>query len=581
MPNVKSLIADRGMTLNNAFATTPVCCPSRTETVAGRHYHNVQYPRSDCQGVSATYNVYSNPQALFPKFHDNGYVTAAFGKVTNSMDYCNSNPDLSAFDRLHVSCNYRDFFEESFFNKYVGDSAGKEETPYVQHEDEMYQTAQLGNASVSFIKEQLSKQYEGDNDAKPFIMWVAPYAPHSPAAPAPWHKNRFPDVELYKTPNYDCDVSDYHPPLNGNPQLTPEAEEKMLLLYKDRLQSLLAVDDMMKAMVETVDEYDGWDNTYIVYASDHGYHIGNYRLPCEKYQPYEETIRIPLFVRGPDVAQGESSDAMISNVDFLPTFLDLAGISYGAEDYDGRSWKDIVEEGDGFDYDTEWRQTLLFEYKTIKGTETGAGFGSCAMWDPERNAISTGMPSGWILDNMYNSWRVLRIRNATVDWMYGEFVDMDWDENAFENPNFYEFYDLRADPYQLTNLYRDRREDLDDDLFDELHGLLMQYGECEGASSCSPIGSERPGESGDSEDFEDSEDDGNTKGGGKGGKSSAHSYKFSVDKNGYEDVSVAWSAKDWSVALSCGTVIGLISLVLGLFIGIKLQERQPTVVKAV
>ena len=91
-----------------------------------------------------------------------------------------------------------------------------------------------------------------------------------------------------------------------------------------------------------------------------------YRLPCEKYQPYEETVRIPLYIRGPNIPEGISSDAMIANIDILPTFLDFAGIEFTNEDYDGRSMKQIVE-GNMNDIDTEWRQTLLIEYTTIKG----------------------------------------------------------------------------------------------------------------------------------------------------------------------------------------------------------------------
>ena len=61
-------------------------------------------------------------------------------------------------------------------------------------------------------------------------------------------------------------MSDYHPPLNTNPEISTEAEEYMLLLYKDRLRSLLSVDDMVAEIIQAVDDNNAWDNTYIIYT---------------------------------------------------------------------------------------------------------------------------------------------------------------------------------------------------------------------------------------------------------------------------------------------------------------------------
>eukprot|EP01083_Nonionella_stella_P298165 1012305_1 len=223
MPKVKAEIQAKGITFNNAYANTPVCCPSRTETVSGRTYHNAKQSSIDCQGVSAVYNVYTNPNSLFNKFHSNNYVTGGFGKVTNNMDFCSgSSFNLDSFDRLHVSCDYHNFWTDTNFNKYVGDSTGSEETPTLMNAEDVYQTAQLGNATVNFIKEQLRAQR--DNNALPFIIWVAPYAPHQPADPAVWYQNSFNDLELLKTPNYNpSDVSNYHIPISDNPQISSEA----------------------------------------------------------------------------------------------------------------------------------------------------------------------------------------------------------------------------------------------------------------------------------------------------------------------------------------------------------------------
>eukprot|EP01084_Bolivina_argentea_P021901 40703_1 len=573
MPNVKSLIADKGLTFSNAFAHTPVCCPSRTEIVAGRTYHNVQYPKPTCQGVAADYNVYENPDALFPKFHTNGYNTAGFGKVTNDWSYmCESSFNLESFDRVHVSCNYKEFFTEDYFNKYLGELSGQQARPSVSSPDEYYQTAQLGNASVIFIQEELQKQARGDSDAKPFFMWIAPYAPHSPADPSPWYEDRYGDLELLRTDNYNCDTSNYHRPLSDNPPITSDAEQFMLLLYKDRLRSLLSIDDMVKGIIDVIDDENAWDNTYLIYTSDHGYHIGQYRLPCEKYQPYEETVRVPFYIRGKDIPSGQITEALISHIDLVPTLLDLANISYSVYTYDGRSYREILENGASYNYNDEWRQMLMFEYKTIKGTEDGAGFSSCAMWGID--SVGIRMPDLWKLDNMYNSWRIIRIKNASVDWFYGEFVDMEYDENAFENPIFHEFYDIEDDPYQLKNLYIDSNRNeryLTDDFFNGLHELIMKYGQCEGADNCSPIGSIY-GDSSTGSTYGDSESS-NSKG---GGKSKAMIEGISMDRNNFgygESVNNGLTPANISLVISCALIIGILSLFIGMFIGKKLNAN--------
>ena len=128
--------------------------PSRTETVSGRLYHNIKNQGgAHCQAVSAYYNIFDNPLSLFNTFHANGYLTAAFGKVTNDMSFCpgwdgHTKPDFSSFDRLHVSCNYRDFFVTDYFNKYVNSNEGVVENVGSSDDSSIYQTAQLGNASL-------------------------------------------------------------------------------------------------------------------------------------------------------------------------------------------------------------------------------------------------------------------------------------------------------------------------------------------------------------------------------------------------------------------------------------------------
>lgn len=76
-------------------------------------------------------------------------------------------------------------------------------------------------------------------------------------------------------------------------------------------------------MISKLDGYGLLDNTYIIYTTDNGFHIGNHRLGAGKRCPYEEDINIPLLVRGPDVARGElglfmSSRSALEDACFSP-----------------------------------------------------------------------------------------------------------------------------------------------------------------------------------------------------------------------------------------------------------------------
>lgn len=87
MPNLHSKIIKNGVTLSNAFVSTPICCPSRTETMTGRYYHNVGAPNGNCMHVDGIGAVF-NDSTMFKHFHSSGYTTGIFGKfVANSPKY--------------------------------------------------------------------------------------------------------------------------------------------------------------------------------------------------------------------------------------------------------------------------------------------------------------------------------------------------------------------------------------------------------------------------------------------------------------------------------------------------------------
>ena len=97
--------------------------------------------------------------------------------------------------------------------------------------------------------------------------------------------------------------------------------------HRKRLQSMLAVDDMIGDLIKSLHESGELDNTYIFFTSDNGFHLGQHRLGAGKWTPYEEDIHVLLIVRGPGVPDGRTLHHMVLNNDLAPTFADLGRAS--------------------------------------------------------------------------------------------------------------------------------------------------------------------------------------------------------------------------------------------------------------
>lgn len=104
--------------------------------------------------------------------------------------------------------------------------------------------------------------------------------------------------------------------------------------YRSRLRALQGVDELVNQVVTRLANAGILDNTYIIYTSDNGYHIGQHRLQPGKECGFEEDIRVPLFIRGPSVAADYTEEAVTTHIDLAPTVFQIAGIEQ-REDFDG------------------------------------------------------------------------------------------------------------------------------------------------------------------------------------------------------------------------------------------------------
>ena len=286
-------------------------------------------------------------------------------------------------------------------------------------EPEDYLTDVLSGKATDFIR----------RTTAPFFIYLTPHAPHEPAIPAPRHVGFFADRIAPRPPSFnEADISDKPTWIRAIPLLTQSEIDAIDAGYRDRLETMLAVDDMVAAQIRTLEETGQLDNTFIFFTSDNGYHLGQHRL-IGKDTIYEEDIRVPLIVRGPGVPAGQTVNHLALNSDLAPTLAELAGAS-APEFVDGRSLVRVLS-------DTppplaNWRQRFLVE-----------------SWPP--HAVESGM--------VYHALR-------TQEYIYVEYLEE------------HELYDLESDPYQLDSFY----STADPDLIAQLASQLDPLRDCAAAS---------------------------------------------------------------------------------------------------
>ncbi len=189
-----------------------------------------------------------------------------------------------------------------------------------------------------------------------------------PARPAERHEDSFKDEEAPRPPSFDEeDVSDKPASVRNTGRVSVEEASEIDERYRKRLESMLAVDEMVAAFVEELEAAGELDDTYIFFTSDNGFLQGEHRVVQGKSRPYEESVRVPLFVRGPGVTDGSQIKEMVLNTDLAPTFAELAGL----EEFpaaDGCSLAPLLRGGDL----PWWRTAVLLEAEGFSEEEAGS-----------------------------------------------------------------------------------------------------------------------------------------------------------------------------------------------------------------
>lgn len=367
-PNIDR-IAKNGAIFQNNFCTNSICGPSRAVILTGKHSH--------INGFRMNGDRFDNSQPTLPKHLKKlGYETAIIGKW-----HLHGQP--TGFDHWEILNDQGNYYNPEFIQG--GDTTVVEG----------YATDLITEKSLEWLKQRDSVQ-------QPFYLMVHHKAPHRNWMPALRHLNVYDSITfplpdtyfpefvdqqaaaeqqqtIYKDmyEGHDLKLSKEHgsTELAHNPwttdfeRMTPEqrkiwdeaylpknnafweanlhgkelAEWKGQRYLHEYLATVKAVDEGIGKILDYLEETGLDENTLVVYTSDQGFYLGEHGWFDKRFM-YEESMKMPLLMQLPGVIKpGTKIDAMVQNLDFAPTFLDLAGGTQYASEMQGRSFRDVLE----------------------------------------------------------------------------------------------------------------------------------------------------------------------------------------------------------------------------------------------
>jgi N-acetylglucosamine-6-sulfatase len=338
MPTVNEQLVARGVTFTNAFASNPLCCPSRATILTGRYsqltrvYTNTNFGKFDDSSTIATW------------LRGAGYRTALVGKYLNRYEGPYIPPGWNEWIAFSRIANY---FGYTLNVNGVPETFGALESEY----------------STDVLAARAASVVETTHPNTPLFLVYAPFAPHGrrgdrlAATPAPRHAGSFapPVIAPWRPPSFgEADLSDKPRWIRRIAPLTPQRIAKGDFFRQTQLESLQAVDEAVGMLLEALETSGRLDNTMFVFMSDNGHTWGEHRW-FNKGVFYEESLRVPMVVRYDPLTGDARGDAhLVANADLAPTFAELAGIP--APGVQGRSLLPLLQRSGG-----GWRGHILLE----------------------------------------------------------------------------------------------------------------------------------------------------------------------------------------------------------------------------
>ncbi|MGI5816785.1 MAG: sulfatase-like hydrolase/transferase [Armatimonadota bacterium] len=353
-PNIDRIIGE-GVRFNRAYTVNAICSPTRASLFTGLHVHG--HGMYDC--THASDEARANFRADLPTWSESlaagGYHNAYFGKW-----HVERTQDLSQFGWRHFD-ECRDLAQwrserghdgpaPRLLSKSLGGRAYEERELYAVIDEPG--GAQRPGCIYERALQYFDEHFAGGDE--PWCMAISTPEPHDAyVCPAEYYE-RYDPAEIELPASFDDDLA-------GKPNVLKRMQRVFEALTEDEFRQMTAcylgvcsmLDDHVGRVLDALVASGQWENTVIVYVTDHGDMMGAHRLLTKGITPYEEVYNIPLIVRDPNAAgNGQDSDRVVSIGDLCPTVLELAGCDPFDEAH-FRSLRPLLDEPHRDDWDDE------------------------------------------------------------------------------------------------------------------------------------------------------------------------------------------------------------------------------------
>lgn len=418
MHNTLGLIAARGVTFTRAYSSYPLSCPSRVSYLSGQYAHNHRTLANFYKFEGDRIVYCSDPgivdhSTLLPAWlQARGYQTWHLGRFLNGYPGGGRSSDVPpGWDQWRTPVGFPGKYPAANFFNYILSVNGTLTGPQPQ-----YFTDLLDDTAASLIRNR--------TPGRPFFLALDHRAPHEDAsppvgpAPAPRHRRSLKRIRLPNPPSvHERDRSDKPNYVRKAGTVRGVRRRKMAKRNRRRLQSLKAVDDGVKQLIDTLAATGELGNTYLIFTSDNGFFRGEHGFKKGKVRHYEPATHIPLLIAGPGIPAGRKSQELVSNADLAPTIAQITGAS-ATRVVDGRSMLRFARRPKRLSR----RPVLLESFFRKKGRRKLAGAAGPIRRLPNYQAIR------------YSRYKYVRYADGER-----------------------ELYDLVRDPYELNSLHRNRR----------------------------------------------------------------------------------------------------------------------------
>ncbi|NNF09774.1 MAG: sulfatase [Acidimicrobiia bacterium] len=402
-------IAANGMRFDNCFCTNSICTPSRAAVLTGTYNH--------VNGVTTLNTPMDNRLQTYPKLMQAaGYQTAVFGKWHLGHGPAH---DPTGFDESVVLPDQGEYHDPEFL------------TPEGTVTIEGYVTDLITDMSLDWL--------ERRDTARPFALMIHHKAPHRHWEPDAKHASMYegetiPEPHTFwddyatrsaaaaaaKMHMLDLVEADLKAPIPEGLTEKEEVSWRYQRYIKDYLRCVASIDDNVGRVLDYLDENDLTDDTIVVYTSDQGFFLGDHGWFDKRFM-YEESLAMPFLMQYPrEIEPGSVCGEIVLNVDFAPTFLELAGLAVPG-DIQGTSFRSLL----GGETPEGWQTSMYYRY--------------------------------WMhRDEDHDVWAHYGVRTLGHKLIYF-YNDPLGQPGALgpSDPPEWELFDLEADPFEVNNVYDD------------------------------------------------------------------------------------------------------------------------------